>query len=130
MIDETNHHGYSFNNVPVAVQGFAGAKLTITASGDEREQFGGSAPLTGTLGDGSQLVITVGGTSDFQIHASGGKYTETGKETQLPTSATVAGRPVNYHSSNLPGKGSYECSKSSLTMTTGDGNQVDSWSKG
>jgi hypothetical protein len=131
LINETNQRGYSFSNVPVMVQGFAGATLTITSAGDEKEVFQGSAPLVGTLGDNRQLVITVGGSADFQIQASGGKYSETGKVTQLPTNATVAGQTVtNYHSSDSPGNGTYECTGSTLTITTSGGNQTDYWSKG
>ncbi len=130
LVQESNGHGYSFNNAPVAVSGLAGSTLTITQAGDEKEVFDGSQPLTGTLPDGRKLAITIGGSIDFHIRGDGRKYTETGAKTVLPTSATLDGRPANYQSSYSPGTGTYQCSSSSLTMTTSDQNQTEEWSKG
>jgi hypothetical protein len=130
LVEETNQHGYSLSETPVAVSGLAGSKLTITSRGDEKEVFDGSHPLEGTLADGRTLAIKIGGSFDFHIHGDGHKYAETGQKVQLPTSATVDGQPVQYHSSYSPGSGTYQCSSSSLTITTSDGNQTDTWSKG
>jgi hypothetical protein len=127
---EQNKSGYSFNSESLAVAGLAGATLTITSAGEEKENFDSSQPLEGTLADGRRLRITIRGSFDFHIKAGGGKYTETGSATDLPTTATVDGQPVNYHSSYAPGHGTYTCAGGSLTMTTGDGNQTDLWSKG
>lgn len=131
MQDETSNSGYSYANVPVRVHGLAGTRLTITAAGDEKETFDGSQPLVGTLADGRELEITIGGSFDYRIRGGAGKYTETGAKVELPTSATVAGQPVpNYTSFYEPGAGTYTCGSGTLTMTTSDENQTATWSKG
>ena len=130
LVEETNRHGYSFNTVPLPVSGLAGSTLTITSAGEEKEVFDGSQPLVGTLSDGRKLVITIGGSTAFHIRGDGHKYTESGAKTDLPTTATLDGQPASYHSSYSPGTGTYQCSSSSLTLTTSDENQTDEWSKG
>lgn len=130
LSEETNHSGYAYAGVPVAVSGLAGAKLTLTTSGDEKESFDNSAPLIGTLANGLALSITIRGSIDYRIHAASGKYQETGTVVQLPTTAIAGGAPVtDYHSSYSPGRGTYSCAAGRLTITTEDGNQTDVWSK-
>lgn len=130
MVDEKNSSGYTFANAPVAVEGLRGTRLTISSAGDEREDFTDSAPLVGMLTDGRALAITIRGSFDFRIVARGGTYTETGTETALPTTASVAGIPItDYHSDYTPGAGTYSCSSTSLTMTTNDAVQTATWSK-
>ncbi len=128
---ETNQSGYTYAGVPVAVDGLAGAQLSLTAGGEEKETFDGSAPLVGTLANGLQLSITIRGALIFQIHAASGKYQETGSVVQMPTTATAGGVPVaNYRSSYSPGRGTYSCGGGRLTITTEGGNQTDVWTKG
>jgi hypothetical protein len=128
---DTNSSGYTFNGVPVPVTGLQGAKLTVTAAGDERESFEGSLPLIGHLADGRELRIMIGGSLDFNIHAASHEYVETGTSTALPTTATIAGASISdYHSSYMPGSGTYTCSRQSLTVTTSSNVQTDTWSKG
>lgn len=130
LASEQNVSGYTWKSAPVSVSGLAGAKLTITSAGDEKEVFDASEPLQGTVADGSILRITIRGSYDFRIKAVAGKYTETGTATQLPTTATLSGAPVNYHSSYEPGNGTYTCSGGSLTMVTAGEVQTDLWTKG
>jgi len=131
LTEETNESGYTYAGVPLAVSGLAGATLAITSSGDEKQSFEKSQPLVGTLPSGLELRITIRGSIDYKIHASAGKYAETGTVVQLPTTATAGGAPVtNYHSSYSPGSGTYSCASGNLTLTTSGGNQVDTWSKG
>jgi hypothetical protein len=130
LIDESNTSGYKYRNVPVSVTGLGGAKLTLSADGHEAENFAGSEPLIGTLADGRELSISIGGSFVFRIHAHADSYTETGNVTPLPTIATVDGRSVpDYHSSYAPGSGTYSCSRQSLTMATSTGVQTDHWSR-
>jgi len=131
LTEQTNPSGYTYAGVPVAVSGMAGAKLSLTAAGEEKETFDGSAPLVGTLANGLRLAITIRGAVIYQIHAASGKYQETGEVVQLPTTATVGGAPVpDYHSSYSPSSGSYACAAGRLTITTESGNQTDVWSNG
>jgi hypothetical protein len=131
LTEQTNQSGYTYAGVPVAVAGLAGATLTLTASGEEKESFDGSAPLVGTLSNGVRLAITIRGSIDYKIHAASGKYQETGAVVQLPTTATAGGAAVaDYHSSYSPGRGTYSCAGGGLTITTEGGNQTDVWSKG
>ncbi len=131
LTKETNQSGYTYAGVPVAVGGLAGAQLSLTAGGEEKETFEGSAPLLGMLASGLQLSITIRGALIFQIHAASGKYQETGSVVQLPTTATAGGVPVaDYHSSYSPGRGTYSCGGGRLTITTEGGNQTDVWTKG
>ena len=130
LSSEQNVSGYTWNTAPVSVSGLAGAQLTITAAGDEKQVFDGSQPLEGTTAGGSVLRITIRGAFDFRIKADAGKYTETGAKVQLPTTATLNGQPVDYHSAYEPGRGTYTCSGGNLTMVTAGGVQTDQWTKG
>ncbi len=131
LSEETNQSGYTYAGVAVAVSGLAGAHLVLTAAGEEKESFDGSAPLAGTLANGLRLSITIRGSLDYGIHAASGKYQETGSVVHLATTATAGGVPVtDYHSSYSPGRGTFSCAGGRLTMTTSGGNQVDTWSKG
>jgi hypothetical protein len=131
LADESNSTGYTYAGVPVAVDGLAGTKLTISSAGEEKEDFDGSRPLVGTLADGRVLSITIGGSIDFHIHASAGTFAETGTKTNLPTEATVDGSAVSgYQSFYEPAQGTYKCTAESLTMTTSDNVQTTTWSKG
>jgi len=131
LTEQTNKSGYTYAGVPVAVSGMAGAKLALTAAGEEKETFDGSAPLVGTLANGLRLAITIRGAIIYKIHAASGKYQETGDVVQLPTTATAGGAAVaDYHSSYSPGRGTYSCTEGGLTITTEGGNQTDVWSKG
>ena len=125
--DEESMSGYTLNNQPVSVHGLKGASLKFRSTGEEVESFEGSEPLVGDTA-GRELSITIRGSFTFKIHADKGKYTETGDVTQPPTSATVDGVPITYHSSYGPGSGTYTCSSSHLTMVTGDGDQTTNWS--
>lgn len=130
LTEETNQSGYTYAGVPVMVSGMAGAELAMTSGGEEKETFDGSKPLVGTLPNGLQLAITIRGAIIYEIHASAGKYNETGAAVQLPTTATAGGAPVtDYHSSYTPGSGTYSCDSGHLTMTTAGGNQTDLWTK-
>ena len=125
---EVNRSGWSYSNIPVAVSGLAGARLTLGADGTETELFTGSEPLSGTLADGRVLSITLGGSFTFHFHADGRQYVETGSETALPVTATLNGVAIaGYHGSYTPGSGTYTCSQRNLTTTTGSGVQIDSW---
>jgi len=127
--NEVSTSGYTLNNVPVPVSGLAGATLKFSSDGTESETFDGSAPLVGEIG-GQQLSIRIGGSIRFTIHASGGQYTEKGTKTELPTTATLGGTPITYHSSYAPGHGTYQCSSEQLTVTTSDKVQTDTWLRG
>jgi hypothetical protein len=130
LTEQTNQSGYTYAGAQVSVSGLAGATLTLTASGEEKESFDGSAPLIGTLSNDLRLAITIRGSIDYRIHAASGKYQETGDVVQLPTTATAGGAPVtDYHSSYSPSRGTYSCARGRLTFTTEDGNQADLWSK-
>lgn len=125
---EVNESGWSYSNVPVAVSGLGGARLTLEADGTETESFAGSQPLVGTLADGRVLSITLGGSFTFHLHADGRRYVEAGTDTALPVTATLSGVPIpGYHGSYTPGMGTYECSQRNLTTTTGSGVQTDGW---
>lgn len=124
---ETNGSGYKLNGEPVAVKGGGGATVKFASSGAESGSFDGSDPLIGDY-QGHQLSILISGSYEFTIQASDGKYAETGTKTQLPTTATVDGQPITYHSSYEPSNGTYECSSTQLTMTTEDGDQTNVWS--
>jgi hypothetical protein len=125
-----NTNGYTFTNAPLRVAGLRGATLTLATDGSASEDFAQSEPLMGTTADGGKLVITIRGKWTFTIKGTGGHYKETGAKTDLPTTATLNGQAVDYHSSYSPGQGSYSCSSSSLTLTTNDPVQTDIWSKG
>ena len=127
---EENQSGYLYAGVPVSVSGLKGAKLTLGADGAETETFAESSPLIGTIADGRVLSITIRGSFTFYVHADGHQFVQTGTVTPLPTTATIGGVAVpDYHSSYVPGRGTYECSQRNLTMTTTDGVQTDSWSR-
>lgn len=127
---EESSSGYSFNGTPVPVTGLAGARMTLGADGVETLVFDGSNPLVGTAADGRVLSITLGGSVTYHLHADGHRYTETGTETSLPTTATIGGvRVVNYESHNSPGTGTYQCSTHTLTMAGSTGVQTDTWSR-
>ena len=125
---ETNTSGYKLNNEPVAVKGAGGATVKFASSGAESGSFDGSDPLIGDY-QGHQLSILISGSYEFTIHAGEGKYAEKGTKTQLPTTATVDGQPITYHSSYEPSNGTYECSSTQLTTTTEDGVQTNVWSR-
>jgi len=125
-----NTNGYSFNNAPLQVVGLRGATLTLAVDGTGSEDFADSEPLLGTTADGGKLAITIRGTWAFSIKGTGGLYVETGTKTQLPTTAPFNAKPADYNSSYSPGSGTYSCTRSSLTLTTDDKVQTDSWSKG
>jgi hypothetical protein len=127
--ESVNTDGYTFNNAPLRVAGLRGATMTFALDGTGSEDFAESAPLAGTTADGGKLVITIRGTWTLSIKGTRGHYVETGAKTDLPTTATFNGNPADYHSSYSPGNGTYSCSSSSLTMTTNDQVQTDSWSK-
>jgi hypothetical protein len=125
---EVNRSGWSYLNVPVAVSGLDGARVTVGADGTETESFTGSKPLLGTLADGRVLSISLGGSFTFHLHADGRRYVETGTDTALPVTATLSGVPIlGYHGSYTPGTGTYECSQRNLTTTTSSDVQTDSW---
>jgi hypothetical protein len=126
--DEENTTGYTLDNVPVSVSGLKGASLRFSSSGEEAGSFDGSGPLLGSAG-GRALSIQIAGSFAFQIHADKGHYTETGARTDLPTSATLDGAPISYHSAYAPGSGTYTCSSSHLTMVTSDSVQTTNWSR-
>jgi len=128
--ESVNTDGYTFNNAPLRVAGLRGATMTFAVGGTGSEDFSESEPLLGTTADGGKLAITIRGSWTFRIKGTAGHYAETGNKTDLPTTATFNGKVVDYHSSYSPGNGSYSCSSSSLTMTTNDQVQTDSWSKG
>ena len=121
---ETNTSGYRLNSEPVAVKGAGGATVKFASSGAESGSFDGSDPLIGDY-KGHQLSILISGPYQFTIHAGGGKYAEKGTKAQLPTTATVDGAPITYHSSYEPSNGTYQCSSTQLTMTTEDGVQTN-----
>ena len=125
---DVNSGGYTLNNAPVSVSGLRGATVTFSRDGTEARVFDGSDPLVGTVG-GHELSIKIGGSLQFSIHASKGEYVETGAQTALPTSATLDGQPIQYHSSYEPDSGTYQCSSSALTMTNSSGTQTDKWSR-
>lgn len=124
---ETNSTGYTWLNVPLAVSGLAGARMTISPDGSLTEVFDGSRPLVGVDRAGQQLVIGIRGTVHFHIHGDGKTFTETGTRVEMPTVASLNGQPVTYHSEQSPGPGTYTCSKTALTMTTANGVQADQW---
>jgi hypothetical protein len=124
-----NTNGYTYINAPLRVVGLRGATMTFAVDGTGSEDFAESEPLAGTAADGGKLAITIRGTWTLSIKGTQGHYVETGAKTDLPTTATFNGKQVDYHSSYSPGNGTYSCSSSSLTMTTDDQVQTDSWSK-
>ena len=127
---EENRSGYYYQNVPVAVTGLQGARLVIDSAGSETLQFDQSRPLVGNVTGGRVLSITIRGSAVFHIHADGHNYTETGSQTDMPTTATLDGAPVtDYHSAYAPGHGTYSCSSSSLTVTTASSVQTDTWTR-
>lgn len=128
MQQEVNTSGYSFENTTVPVSGLRGATVTFGQDGSETKVFDGSQPLVGSF-NGQTLAITVRGSAHFTVHASQGTFAETGTRTQLPTTATLGGSPVNYHSSTGPGTGQYVCSSSRLSISYGSV-QTDSYSYG
>jgi hypothetical protein len=128
--ESVNTDGYTFNNGPLRVAGLRGATMTFAVDGTGSEDFAESEPLLGTTADGGKLAITIRGTWIFSIKGTAGHYVETGAKADLPTTATFNGKPADYHSSYSPGNGTYSCSSSSLSMTTNDQVQTDSWSKG
>ena len=125
-----NTNGYSFNKVPLRVAGLGGATLTLALDGEGSEDFAQSQPLLGTTAGGGKLAITIRGTFVFGITGTGHIYVETGTKTELPTTATFNGKTASYHSSYSPGSGTYSCTSSSLSMTSDNQVQTDSWSKG
>ena len=125
-----NTTGYSFNNAPLRVAGLQGATVTFSLDGTASEDFAQSRPLLGATADGGKLAITIRGTFAFSIKTTGHSYVETGTKTELPTTATFNGKPANYGSSYEPSSGTYSCTSSSLTMSTDNKVQTDSWSKG
>lgn len=128
-VNEANSSGYTWLGVPLPVSGLAGAELRIQSDGTETLVFDGSAPLVGITRAGQRLAIFVRGSVKYRIHGDGKKYVESGAVAQMPTTATLDGQPVSYHSAQTPGPGTYSCAKASLTMTTEGGVQTDSWTR-
>ena len=128
-VEEDNVSGYTWLGLPLPVSGLAGARLAIRSDGGETLTFDGSRPLVGITRAGQQLAIFVRGSVRFKVHGDGKKYTETGAVAQMPTTATLNGQPVTYHSSQTPGPGTYSCAGTTLTMTTHGGVQTDHWTR-
>ncbi len=128
-VKEDNSSGYTWLGLPLAVSGLAGAQLKIQSDGTETQVFDGSQPLVGLTRAGQQLAISIRGSVRYRIHGDGKNYTESGTGAQMPTTATLNGQPVSYHSAQTPGPGTYSCTKNSLTMTTRGGVQTDSWAR-
>jgi hypothetical protein len=128
-VNEVNSSAYGVNGESVAVAGFQGTALTIKSEGTEALSFQESAPLNGVTSAGSHLQITVRGGVTFHIHGDGHKFTETGTGVNLPTQATLDGKPIQYQSYYYPGRGTYSCAAHSLTTTTVTGVQTNTWSR-
>jgi len=128
-LHEENRSAYSYAGQAIAVSGSAGTRLTIAGDGTETFSFDSSAPLVGSTGAGQQLAITVRGTVKFHVHGDGHELTETGTRTTVPTQATLDGNPVQYSGYEAPGSWRYTCGDKTLTMTTDDGVQTDTWSR-
>jgi hypothetical protein len=128
-VNEVNSSAYGVNGESVAVAGFEDTGLTIKSDGTEARSFQESAPLTGVTSAGSHLQITVRGGVTFHIHGDGHNFTETGTRVNLPTHATLDGKPIQYESYYDPGHGTYSCTAHSLTTTTATGVQTDTWSR-
>ena len=128
-VNEVNLSSYSVNKESLSVSGFEGSDLTIASDGAETLSFETSGPLVGTTKAGAKLAITIRGSATFHIHADGRSYTETGSTTELPTTATLNGKAIPYHSSYAPGHGTYACDAHQLVTASAGGVQTDTWSR-
>lgn len=128
-MEEDNSSGYTWLGFPLPVSGLAGAQLKIQSDGTETLLFDGSRPLVGITRAGQQLAILLRGSVKFHVDGDGKNYTESGAVAQMPTTATLDGQPVSYHSAQTPGPGTYTCSRTAMTMTTEGGVQTDTWTR-
>jgi hypothetical protein len=100
-----------------SVEGGAGAKFTLAASGQGTLDFTASAPASGTAG-GSSLSVTDAGSLSLTALASNGSLTltvVTNKATVTVTQGGVAGAPQAYVVT--PGPYTYTCTAKNLTLT-------------
>lgn len=128
-VKEDSSSGFTWLGVPLAVSGLAGAQLKIAPDGTETLLFDGSRPLVGLTPAGQELAIFIRGSVRYHLHGDGKTYSQSGTVAHMPTTATLDGQPVSYHSEQTPGVGTYSCAKAALTMTTQGGVQTDSWTR-
>jgi hypothetical protein len=99
-----------------SVEGGAGAKLTLAASGKGSIDFTASAPASGTAG-GSSVSVLDSGSVGVVVLASNGSLTLSvtdNKATVTVTQGGVASAPQAYV--DTPGAYTYTCSAKSLTL--------------
>jgi hypothetical protein len=118
---------WTFNGQVVPVTGLAGFVLTLSADGEETDDWSNSEPLIGTY-QGQQLKIVLRGFYTFHgVTANGVELTEPPGEGSFSAQFFLGGRTQSTYSAHA-GTGStesYVCSATSLSVTT-QGSQVTS----